>query len=277
MKSSATPRSTRIRRVDMQIWPECRNAPNGGRVDGVVEVGVVEHDQRVLAAELEHDALQVPAGGLGERRPVAVEPVKLMPAHGRVRQSSSPIAAASRGACVTTLSTPAGARPRRRSRPRAGRRRRATHSDGFRTTVLPSASGAVIDRADRISAAFHGRDRADDADGAPHAHRERPGHVGRDHLADRAGTQRRPPGGTGPARSAAGTSPNPKLRRTRGRAASAISSWRCARAGRRPSGRPAAAGRAASPPRPRRRAARLDRALGIGRARRPARRDDVAA
>ena len=29
-------------------------------------------------------------------------------------------------------------------------------SDGFSTTVLPSASGAEIERADRISAAFHG-------------------------------------------------------------------------------------------------------------------------
>ncbi len=29
-------------------------------------------------------------------------------------------------------------------------------SDGFRTTVFPRASGAAIDRADRISAAFHG-------------------------------------------------------------------------------------------------------------------------
>ena len=30
------------------------------------------------------------------------------------------------------------------------------HSDGFSTTVLPSASGAAIERADRISAAFQG-------------------------------------------------------------------------------------------------------------------------
>ena len=30
------------------------------------------------------------------------------------------------------------------------------HSDGLSTTVLPSASGAAIERADRISAAFQG-------------------------------------------------------------------------------------------------------------------------
>ena len=63
----------------------------GGGVDGVVEVGVVEHDQRVLAAELEHDALQVAAGGLGELRPVAVEPVKLIRRTAGFSTSSSPI------------------------------------------------------------------------------------------------------------------------------------------------------------------------------------------
>ena len=47
------------------------------------------------------------------------------------------------------------------------------HSDGFSTTVLPSASGAAIERAERISAAFHGAMRADDADRLAHAHRER--------------------------------------------------------------------------------------------------------
>ena len=36
------------------------------RVHRVVEVGVVEDDQRVVAAELEHDALQLPSGRLGE-------------------------------------------------------------------------------------------------------------------------------------------------------------------------------------------------------------------
>ena len=70
--------------------------------------------------------------------------------------SSSPIGAASPGACVTTFSTPAGSpasakTSAHRSPPTCG-----DHSDGFNTTVLPRARGAAIDRAERISAAFHG-------------------------------------------------------------------------------------------------------------------------
>ena len=62
----------------MQIWPWWKKAPKAVGVDRVVEVGVLQHEQRVVAAELEHDALQVPARSLGELRPVAVEPVKLI-------------------------------------------------------------------------------------------------------------------------------------------------------------------------------------------------------
>ena len=40
-----------------------------GAVDGDVEVGVVEHDQRVLAAHLELDARAAASGGLGDARP----------------------------------------------------------------------------------------------------------------------------------------------------------------------------------------------------------------
>ena len=42
-----------------------------------------------------------------------------------------------------------------------------------------------MERAERISAAFHGRDRAHDADGPAHAHRERAGDVGGQDLAGR--------------------------------------------------------------------------------------------
>ena len=63
---SAIERSTTIFRADMQICPWWRNDAERRRVHGVVEVGVVEDDQRVVAAELEHDALEVAAGSLGE-------------------------------------------------------------------------------------------------------------------------------------------------------------------------------------------------------------------
>ena len=84
MNSSAIGRSTMIRRADMQICPWCRNAPNARRVDRVLEVGVGEDDQRVVAAELEHDALQLPAGRLGELAARAGRAGEVEPAHGRV-------------------------------------------------------------------------------------------------------------------------------------------------------------------------------------------------
>ena len=45
-----------------------------GSVDRVLEIRVAEHDQRVRAAELEHDALQLAAARLGQARPVASSP-----------------------------------------------------------------------------------------------------------------------------------------------------------------------------------------------------------
>ncbi len=70
--------------------------------------------------------------------------------------SSSPIAAASCGACVTMLSTPGGRPASSKISPHSRPPTHGDSSDGFSTTVLPKTSGAVIDRADRISAAFHG-------------------------------------------------------------------------------------------------------------------------
>ena len=69
MNSSAIGRSTMIlprRHADLALVQE---RAEGRRVDRVVEVGVGEHDQRVVAAELEHDALEVAAGRLGELAP----------------------------------------------------------------------------------------------------------------------------------------------------------------------------------------------------------------
>ena len=48
-----------MRSVDMQIWPWFMKAPKAAAFDRLVEVGVVEHDQRRLAAELEQHRLQV--------------------------------------------------------------------------------------------------------------------------------------------------------------------------------------------------------------------------
>ena len=64
------------------------------------------------------------------------------------------------------------------------------HSDGFSTTVLPSTSGAAIERADRISAAFHGAIAPTTPTGRRRPIAKAPG-VGRDHLAERRIRERR--------------------------------------------------------------------------------------
>ena len=54
------------------------------------------------------------------------------------------------------FSTPAGSPASAKISPQSRPPVNGDHSDGFSTTLLPSASGAAIDRAERISAAFHG-------------------------------------------------------------------------------------------------------------------------
>ena len=128
-----------------------------GRVDGVVEVGVREDDERVEAAELEHDALQVPARRLRELAAGRGRAGEVDPPDGRVldelvadRRRPRP------GACVTMLRTPAGSPASAKISPQSVPPTSGESSDGLSTTVLPSASGAAIERADRMSAAFQG-------------------------------------------------------------------------------------------------------------------------
>ncbi len=89
-------------------------------------------------------------------RPTAVEPVKLMRRTFGCETSSSPISTACSRACVTMFSTPGGRPASSKISPQSRPPTSGDSSDGLSTTVLPSASGAAIERADRISAAFHG-------------------------------------------------------------------------------------------------------------------------
>ena len=77
-KASATVSSTISalgRHADLALVHE---GAEGGGVDRLVEVGVVEHDQRRLAAELEQHRLQMARRESRRRcRPTRVEPVKL--------------------------------------------------------------------------------------------------------------------------------------------------------------------------------------------------------
>jgi hypothetical protein len=89
-------------------------------------------------------------------RPVFVEPVKLILRTAGCSTSSSPIGPAWPGAWVTMFRTPAGnpASPKISAQSRPPEI--GDHSDGFSTTVLPYAIGAVIERSERMRAAFQG-------------------------------------------------------------------------------------------------------------------------
>ena len=141
------------RHADLSLMEEGAEC---GCIDRVVEVRVGEHDERVLAAELEHDALEVAPRRLGEApsrrgRPGEVEAPDLGVLDELI---------ADRG-CLTgrmgddvehARGQPASAKISPQTRPPLY----GDSSDGLSTTVLPNTSGAVMERAERMSAAFHG-------------------------------------------------------------------------------------------------------------------------
>ncbi len=86
---------------------------------------------------------------------------------------------------MTTLSTPSGSPASAKISAQSRPPEIGDHSDGFSTTVLPSASGAAMERAERIKRDVPRGDRGHDADRSPKAHRQRSGRVGRDHGPDR--------------------------------------------------------------------------------------------
>ena len=89
-------------------------------------------------------------------RPTWLEPVKFNRRTAGCSISTSPIGPAAPGECVTMFSTPAGRPASAKISPQSSPPLNGDHSEGFRTTAFPSASGAAIERAERISAAFHG-------------------------------------------------------------------------------------------------------------------------
>ena len=94
--------STMMRSVDMQICPRVGEGAEGRGVDRVVDVGIVEHHHRRLAAELEHHRLQVACAQVcAMMRPTRVEPVKLTRRTAGCATMASTTAPASAGALVT--------------------------------------------------------------------------------------------------------------------------------------------------------------------------------
>ena len=63
-KASATFSTTRMRFTAVQRWPEFLVRAGDRQLGRLVEVGILHDDQRIVAAELEHDALV--AGLLGD-------------------------------------------------------------------------------------------------------------------------------------------------------------------------------------------------------------------
>jgi translation elongation factor EF-1alpha len=91
-----------MRLTAVQRWPEFLYEPCTASV-GLVEVGVLHHDQRVVAAQLEHHAAV--AGAAGDVLADAHAAGEGDQVDRRVRISSSAI---SRGSPVTTLSISGG-------------------------------------------------------------------------------------------------------------------------------------------------------------------------
>ena len=61
----------------MHDWPVFVSRPAAQTSAAAVEVGILEHDVGIAAAQLEHGLLQRPSGGRGHRRPAGVLPVNV--------------------------------------------------------------------------------------------------------------------------------------------------------------------------------------------------------
>ena len=128
----------------------------GRGVHRLVDVGVVEHDQRRLAAEFEQRRLQVLGRDLGDDPADPGRAGEIDAPHRRMARSAPrPRPAASSGALVTTLTTPGG-RPASRRHSAISRCVPGQISEAFSTTVLPQASGMATARTPRMTGAFHG-------------------------------------------------------------------------------------------------------------------------
>ena len=179
------------RHADLPLMEE---AAERGGVDRVLEIGVAEHDQRVRAAELEHDPLQLAAARLRQPSARLRRAREVDPPHGRVLDElvadpgrlagrvRDDVQDAGRQARLGEDLAPERAAGDRRPLRRLQHDRVAEH-EGRR------------DRAQREDQRrVPRRDRADDADRLPQPHRHRARDVGRDHLVRPARTPSRPPG-----------------------------------------------------------------------------------
>ena len=191
--ASATARSATIRSVDMQIWPWWKNAPKLAAATARVEVGVPQHDDRRLAAELEQHALEVAAGLLGDDPADLGRPGEVDPPGGRVGdQLVDDVGGVGRVVGDQVDDARRAAPASWSARDDRGVRARAL-SDALSTTVLAYASGVATARVARITGAFQGAIATTTPAGARTPIASLPGHVGGDHLADEPRRPGRPP------------------------------------------------------------------------------------
>ncbi|ABA49037.1 hypothetical protein BURPS1710b_1050 [Burkholderia pseudomallei 1710b] len=162
--------------------PGIRERAERSRRDGRVEIGVVEHDERRLAAELEHGGLQMPRAALGDDPAHPRRAREVHAAHGRVRDHRVDDGAGI-GGRVRHEVHDAARQPRfvQRVGDEAVRGR-------AQLRALEHHRVAACERQrERTHAEDHGcvprRDAEHDARRLPHAHRERARHVGRNQLA----------------------------------------------------------------------------------------------
>ena len=151
--SSAIDSCTRCRPVVMQIWPWWMNEPNAPTDDGLLDVDVVEHDQRGVAAELEVDPLEV-LRRRARRRPGrrAVEPVKAITrTSGSVDQRLADVRAAGQHVQQPGRQPGLLEDPGERQPPQT-----AVRGSGLSTTALPSASAGATARIERMIGKLNG-------------------------------------------------------------------------------------------------------------------------
>ncbi len=119
---------------------------------GRVEIGVREHEERALAAELGGEGHEVPRRRGRHQPPVSDEPVKLTR---RRRPSATSVAPASSPIPWTTLKTPGGM-PASSVRSARSEHESGAHSGGLRTTAHPAASAGAVFQVESMNGAFQG-------------------------------------------------------------------------------------------------------------------------
>ncbi len=140
----------------MQICPWCINVPKVA----AFSARSISASSRMIKASLPPNSTQAflskaPAWE-AICRPTAVEPVKLIPFTLGLEISSSPTSVTFSREQVTTLNTPAGSSASLKSSAMSTPPDTGVSSDGFKTTVLPTARATAKPRDESNSGKFQG-------------------------------------------------------------------------------------------------------------------------